>query len=113
MNPLTMLPAPMRRAIYVGYATIGILFGATQVGYATAGSQQPLWLLVGFGIFGYLGTALGLVAAANVVDVQGFGQVVARHAVQSERAARALADAVAASPVDDLDYSEFYDEDDE
>ncbi len=66
MNPLTALPAKARRAIYVFYATLGIAFGATQVGYATAQADQPMWLLIAFGVFGYLGTALGLVAAANV-----------------------------------------------
>lgn len=66
MNPLTALPAKARKAIYVFYATLGLVFGATQVAFATAQQDQPLWLLVAFGVFGYLGTALGLVAAANV-----------------------------------------------
>ena len=65
MNPLTALPTKVRKWIYVFYATLGIAFGATQVGYATAHADQPTWLLVAFGVFGYLGTALGLVAAAN------------------------------------------------
>ncbi|MDF1603413.1 hypothetical protein [Nocardioides sp. YIM 152315] len=68
MNPLTMLPKKVRTAIYAGYATLGVAFGATQVGFATAHVDQPAWLLVAFGVFGYLGTALGLVAAANTAD---------------------------------------------
>lgn len=68
MNPLTALPPNARRAIYVAYATLGIVFGAVQVGYATANADQPTWLLVAFGVFGYVGTALGLVAAANVTE---------------------------------------------
>lgn len=69
MNPLTALPTKVRKWIYVGYATLGIAFGATQVGFATANVDQPTWLLVAFGVFGYLGTALGLVAAANTQPV--------------------------------------------
>lgn len=68
MNPLTALPAKVRKAIYAFYAALGIAFGATQVGYATANVDQPLWLLVAFGVFAYLGTALGLVAASNVTS---------------------------------------------
>lgn len=69
MNPLTALPAKVRKGIYAFYAALGISFGAVQVGYATANVNQPLWLLVAFGVFGYLGTALGLVAAANTQPV--------------------------------------------
>lgn len=68
MNPLTALPVTVRKWIYVFYATFGIAFGAAQVGFATAGQDQPLWLLVAFSVFGYLGTALGLVAAANLSE---------------------------------------------
>lgn len=66
MNPLTALPDKARKTIYAVYAAIGVTFGGIQVGYATAGIDQPTWLLVAFGVFAYLGTALGLVAAANV-----------------------------------------------
>lgn len=66
MNPLTALPAKARTWLYAFYATLGIAFGATQVGFATADVDQPIWLLVAFSIFGYLGTALGLVAVSNV-----------------------------------------------
>lgn len=65
-NPLTQIvPARLRRYVYALYAAIGIAFGAVQVGFATAGENQPTALLVGFAVFGYLGTALGLVAASN------------------------------------------------
>lgn len=65
-NPLTqILPAGARKFVYAFYAALGIAFGATQVGFATAQVDQPTWLLVAFAIFGYLGTALGLVAASN------------------------------------------------
>lgn len=69
MNPLTALPTKVRKWIYVYYSTLGIAFGAVQVGYATADAAQPSWLLVAFGVFAYLGTALGLVAAANTAPV--------------------------------------------
>lgn len=65
-NPLTEILSPKaRRIVYAVYAALGIAFGATQVGFATAGGEQPSALLVAFAVFGYLGTALGLVAASN------------------------------------------------
>lgn len=88
MNPLTALPAKVRRSIYAFYATLGVSFGAVQVGFATADVSQPTWLLVAFGVFGYLGTALGLVAAANTIDVQSFSKAVTDNAVAAERLGR-------------------------
>lgn len=68
-NPLTqVLPAQARKYVYAFYAALGIAFGALQVGFASAGVDQPVWLAVAFAVFGYLGTALGLVAASNTVD---------------------------------------------
>lgn len=68
-NPLTqVLPASARKYLYAFYAALGIAFGAVQVGFASAGAEQPTWLGVAFAVFGYLGTALGLVAASNTVD---------------------------------------------
>lgn len=66
MNLLNMIPAKYRKFVYAAYAALGIAFGAVQVGFATGGLDQPGWLGVSFAVFGYLGTALGLVAAANV-----------------------------------------------
>ncbi len=73
MNPLTVLPANIRRALYALYAALGVAFGAVQVGFATADIDQPSWLLVAFAVFGYLGTALGIVATANVQEGYGDG----------------------------------------
>lgn len=72
-NPLTqVMSAQARKYLYVFYAALGIAFGATQVGFATAEMGQPAWLVVSFAVFGYLGTALGLVAASNVdTDTEG------------------------------------------
>lgn len=98
MSPLTALPAKARKAIYVFYSTLGITFGATQVGFATAGADQPTWLLVSFGVFGYLGTALGLVAAANTQPVD-TAQIEALTKAFAERESAAEAVARAARQV--------------
>ena len=66
MNALKdILPAGVRRWLYIGYALIVLGEGATQVGYATAGGDQPTALLVAIAVTAYVGGALGLVAASN------------------------------------------------
>lgn len=100
MNPLTMLPAKYRRAIYGFYATLGISFGAVQVGFATADVSQPTWLLVAFGVFGYLGTALGLVAVSNVTPDRRPQDVTFGLSPGATIDGQALADAIAAEVTD-------------
>jgi hypothetical protein len=60
MNPLTILPANVRRVVYVVYAALGPVLTWTQAKGWTGEAEITLW--VG------LGTALGLVAAANTVN---------------------------------------------
>lgn len=65
-NPLTdVVPAQYRKYLYTAYAVIGVLIGATQVGYVAASQGQPTWLTVALAIYAYLGIALGFTAAAN------------------------------------------------
>lgn len=65
-NPLTdVLPAEARRYVYTAYAVIGVLIGATQVGFVAASVDQPTWLTVALAVYAYLGIALGFTAAAN------------------------------------------------
>ena len=67
-NPLTVLPAAARRWLYLAYAVLGPVLVWTQAKGWTGDSEYALWI--------GLGTALGLLAAANttspvaVVDVE-------------------------------------------
>ncbi len=66
-NPLVGFLTPgIRQQIYAGYAFIGLLLGATQVGFSAAALGQPTWLTVVLAIFAFIGTALGATAASNV-----------------------------------------------
>ena len=66
-NPLVGFLTPgIRQKIYAGYAFIGLLLGATQVGFSAAAHGQPTWLTVVLAIFAFIGTALGATAASNV-----------------------------------------------
>lgn len=60
-----ILPAAWRRRIYVGYAVTGVGIGATQVGFQSAGADQPTALTVVLAVYAYLGIALGFTAASN------------------------------------------------
>lgn len=66
MNVLTTIPPKVRTALYLGYALIGIGFGAVQVGLQAAEAGFPVWLKVALSVYAFLGTALGLTAAVNV-----------------------------------------------
>lgn len=65
-----ILPAQYRKVVYSVYAVLGFLIGATQVGFATAGEDQPVWLLVALSVLGYTGVALGVVAGSNVTPTE-------------------------------------------
>lgn len=66
MSVLTdILPADVRKKVYATYAVAGIAIGATQIGFTSASVNQPTWLTVTLGVYAYLGTAFGFVAASN------------------------------------------------
>lgn len=65
MNPLTTIPAAQRRYVYAVYAWLGLVLGGTQVGYASAAVDQPVWLTVALGVFAFVGTAIGVTAVSN------------------------------------------------
>lgn len=66
-NVLTdILPDKWRKTLYAIYALIGVGLGAIQVGIASAGSEQPVWLTVSFAVYAFVGGAFGLTAASNV-----------------------------------------------
>ena len=61
----TFIPAKYRKVVYGIFAFIGLCLGAAQVGFASAGSDQPVWLTVAFAVFGFVSTGVGYVAASN------------------------------------------------
>ena len=65
-TPLTNVLSPaVRQAIYLGYALVGLVLGAVQVGLSAAQLGQPTWLTVTLAVFAFVGTALGATAASN------------------------------------------------
>ena len=57
--------ASKRRPIYQVFAAVGLLIGATQVGFASASAGQPVWLTVALAVYAFLGSAGFVVAQAN------------------------------------------------
>lgn len=55
----------VRRIIYRVFGAIGLVLGATQVGFATAELGQPVWLAVSLAIYAFLGAAGFAVSQAN------------------------------------------------
>lgn len=70
MNLLTTIPPRVRQALYLGYALVGVSFGAIQVGLQSADAGFPVWLKVALSVYAFLGTALGLTAASNTPDLK-------------------------------------------
>lgn len=58
-------PPRARAAIYYVYVAVGLLLGATQVGFSAAELGQPTWLTVALAVFAFLAAGLGLTAASN------------------------------------------------
>jgi hypothetical protein len=59
------IPAKVRGPIYAAYAILGLVLGATQVGFASANAGQPVWLTVALAVFAFVGTGIGYTAASN------------------------------------------------
>jgi CHASE2 domain-containing sensor protein len=64
MNPLNDHPEVRRYAYYALFAA-GLILGACQVGYAAADAGHPDWLTVALAVLAFVGSYLGLTAAAN------------------------------------------------
>ncbi|WBL18532.1 hypothetical protein [Citricoccus sp. NR2] len=56
------IPGAYRKAIYAGYAVLGVIIGAIQVGYASAELGQPTWLTVALSVYAFVGGAVGITA---------------------------------------------------
>ena len=59
------IPARYRATIYAIFAALGIAIGAVQVGFASAGEGQPVWLTVALAVYAFIGGAVGITANAN------------------------------------------------
>lgn len=62
---LVAIPPKVRTWVYLVFALVGVAFGATQVGYATANLAVPTWLNVAVAVYTFLGGAVGLTAATH------------------------------------------------
>lgn len=58
-------PPKVRAVIYWAAFVIGLVLGATQVGYSAADLAQPTWLTVALAVFAFLAAGLGITAATN------------------------------------------------
>ena len=64
MNVLIeIIPPKGRKYLYALYALVGLVLGCIQVAY---GVTEPEWVTVALAVYGFVGTAFGSVAAANV-----------------------------------------------
>lgn len=58
-----------RAVVYRLYAVVGLLLGATQVGFSSADVGQPTALTVALAVFAFIGTGLGFTASANTSNI--------------------------------------------
>ena len=65
MNPLTNLSPNVRATVYSLYALVGVVLGATQVGFQASENGFPVWLKVTLSVYAFVGTAVGLTAVSN------------------------------------------------
>ncbi len=63
-TPLDSSPG-LRRGVYNVFWALGLLLGATQVGFASAQAGQPVALTVALAVYAFLGGAIGYVASTN------------------------------------------------
>ena len=67
--PSVALPPGVRAKIYIAFTVVGVILGATQVGYGAANAAQPTWLTVALAVYVFCGPALGLTAASNTTTM--------------------------------------------
>lgn len=65
-NPLLLLPARARQAVYVVYGTVALSVSGAQVGYASLSIPNPSWLTVALAVTAFLAVPIGAIAASNV-----------------------------------------------
>jgi hypothetical protein len=60
-----VLPARVRKGIYLGLALLGIVSGAIPVGYQAVGADLPGWYLAGAAVFSFVVAAPFTLAVLN------------------------------------------------
>ena len=60
-----IFPPEIRSKIYWVFALLGLILGATQVGFSSAELAQPIWLTVLLAVYSFVGGAIGFTAQAN------------------------------------------------
>ena len=70
-NPLNYVGEKARLGVYLVIATLGLVVGAFQIGYASLNAGQPDWLTVALAVLPFLASGLGFTAATHVSRVEG------------------------------------------
>lgn len=65
MNPFTLIPAGVRRIIYIAYGSATLALTMATAGYASVDQAVPSWLNAAGAALVPLGAALAAVAASN------------------------------------------------
>lgn len=60
-----ILPPEKRKLFYAIFALVGVVLGATTVGFTAAGVAVPAAVKVALAVYGFLGGAFGATATAN------------------------------------------------
>lgn len=61
-----ILNESQRKIVYVVFAIIGVVLGATQVAFSTMEVANPVWLSVAIAVYAFLGGPVGATAASNI-----------------------------------------------
>lgn len=63
---LQAIPEKYRGLFYSLFGVLGVILGATAVGFVTAGAGIPVWLQVASAVYAFLGGPAALTARANL-----------------------------------------------
>lgn len=63
---LQAIPEKYRNIFYMVFGVLGVVLGATAVGFATAGVAIPVWFKVATAVYAFLGGPTALTARANL-----------------------------------------------
>lgn len=65
-SPTLAIPTKWRTIVYIVFGFVGVALGATVVGFATAETEQPVWLKVAQAVLNFVSAAVGYTAATHV-----------------------------------------------
>lgn len=63
---LQAIPEKYRNIFYAVFGLLGVVLGATAVGFAAAGVAIPVWFKVATAVYAFLGGPTALTARANL-----------------------------------------------